>query len=498
MVQMWRYEPDRTATLLGAWSVRPHPFHAGTRWPLDDLAIAGLVRQTGRPARIDDFPDVPRTTANALRDAGIRSSAGAPIIVDAAVWGVMATGAADPESLPEHVEDRLAEFTELVATAISNTASREQVARLADEQAALRRVATLVARESSPAEVFAAVAAELGRLLDVAVTRIVRYEQDDTATVVAGWGTHAAQAAPVGTQLPLGGVNIISLVARTGRCARIDNYVAATGAIAALGHQQDARGAVGGPIVVAGRLWGAMIVSSQQAEPLPPGTEASIEEFTELVATAISNVQAGSDLAASRARIVAAADDERRRVVRDLHDGAQQRLVHTIITLKLAHRALHNGEEDLPALLTEALGNAQRATAELRELAHGILPAALTQGGLRAGIAALASRCAVPVEMDVSLGRLPAAIEATAYFVVAEALTNVAKHARAGRATVAARVEDSTVRVEVRDDGVGGARSDGSGLLGLADRLAVLDGRLRVESPSDGGTLVAADVPLRG
>jgi signal transduction histidine kinase len=203
-------------------------------------------------------------------------------------------------------------------------------------------------------------------------------------------------------------------------------------------------------------------------------------------------------LAASRARIVAATDEERRRVVRDLHDGAQQRLVHTIITLKLAHRAVQNEEEGAPALLTEALDQAEQANAELRELAHGILPAVLTQGGLRAGVDALASRMPLPVENRVSVGRLPAPVEATAYLVVAEALTNVAKHSRAGRAEVTARVEDGTLRVQVRDDGVGGARPDGSGLLGLADRLAVLDGQLRVESPADGGTLLAADLPLPG
>jgi signal transduction histidine kinase len=194
---------------------------------------------------------------------------------------------------------------------------------------------------------------------------------------------------------------------------------------------------------------------------------------------------------------VAATDEERRRVVRDLHDGAQQRLVHTIFTLQLAHGALHNeNEEDLPALLAAAIDHAEQATDELRELAHGILPGALTHGGLRAGVGALASRMPVPVEIDVSVGRLPAAIEATAYFVVAEALTNVAKHAHARHATVTAHAQDGGVRVQVRDDGLGGARPDGSGLLGLADRLAVLDGQLRVESPTEGGTLIAADIPV--
>ena len=210
-------------------------------------------------------------------------------------------------------------------------------------------------------------------------------------------------------------------------------------------------------------------------------------------------VEASRDaLAASRARIVAAADEERRRVVRDLHDGAQQRLVHTVITLKRALQVLQNEQDAAPALVTEALDSAERATAELRELAHGILPGALAHGGLRAGVGALASRMPVPVEIDVSVGRLPTAVEATAYFFVAEALTNVAKHARARQAKVTARIEDGTLAVHVRDDGMGGARPDGSGLLGLADRLAALDGQLRVESPTDGGTLITAAIPIGG
>jgi PAS domain S-box-containing protein len=203
-----------------------------------------------------------------------------------------------------------------------------------------------------------------------------------------------------------------------------------------------------------------------------------------------------AEVRASRARIVEAADEERRRVVRDLHDGAQQRLVHTIFTLKLAHGALQNEEEDLPDLLTAALDHAEQATDELRELSHGLLPGALTHGGLRAAVRMLASRTPVPVEIDVSVGRLPTAIEATAYFVVAEALTNVAKHAQARHAEVTARMEDGTVQVQIRDDGVGGARPDGSGLIGLADRLAVLDGTLTVTSQPGIGTQLRAEIPL--
>src|SRR3954447_2455104 len=197
-----------------------------------------------------------------------------------------------------------------------------------------------------------------------------------------------------------------------------------------------------------------------------------------------------------RATLLAAADDARRRLVRDLHDGAQQRLVNTIISLKLARRALSAGQADAVSLISQALEQAEEAKAELRELAHGVLPAALTRGGLRAGVASLVARVPTPVSLYVTSDRFPPGIEASAYFVVAEALTNVAKHARAGRVEVTARVEHGTLRVRVRDDGIGGARPEGRGLVGLGDRLAALDGRLQVESPPGGGTIVTADIPL--
>jgi PAS domain S-box-containing protein len=663
LVVVWRYERDGTATVMGAWGERPHPFQAAGRWPLDGPTIAALVLETGRPARIDDVAAVTGAIADAARSTGVRSVAGAPIIVDGEVWGAMAADSTDRAPLPDQIEDRLAEFTELVATAISNTASREVLARLADEQAALRRVATLVARGVPPPDVFAAVAREVGLLLGVEWTHMARYDVDGTSTAVAGWSP-AGDQIPIGTRVDLDGESVGGVVSRTGRPTRVHDYENASGHAAALGRERGLRSSVGAPIVVDQRLWGVMIAASKgdrplpvdaesriaaftelvataisnteartqvgrladeqaalrrvatlvahgvpsselfgavteevgallgadlagmarretddtvtvvatwaaadeppevgvrwpteagdpatlilntpraariddwsdvagpiavvirergirssvaspilvegrlwgtlavhtkQPQALPVDTESRLENFAELVATAISNTEARNEVAASRARIVAATDDERRRVVRDLHDGAQQRLVHTVITLKLAQHAVQNGEEDFPALLSEALDNAEQATVELRELAHGILPGALTRGGLRAGVDALASRMPVPVAIDVSVGRLPAAVEATAYFVVAEALTNIAKHAHARHATVTARVEHSTVRVQVRDDGIGGARSDGSGLLGLADRLAVLDGQLRVERPADGGTLVAADIPV--
>ena len=497
LVAVWRFEADRTATVIGAWGERPHPFQAGTRWPLDGPTICAQVLKTGRPARIDDFTDVPGTIADAARETRIRACAGAPIIVDGEVWGAMSADSIGPELLPHEIEDRLAEFTELVATAVANSASREQLAALADEQAALRRVATLVARQSPPAEIFAAVADEVARLLHVEDATIFRYEDDWTATVVADRGDRDVPL-PMGSRLPLDGDSATALVRRTGRPARIDDFSNATGPLADYTRDAGIGSTVGSPIVVDGRLWGAMIAATRSDEPMPPRTEWRMGQFTELVATAISNVQARSDLADSRARIAAAADEERRRVVRDLHDGAQQRLVHTVLTLKLADRAFQDDEERGTALVREAVAHAQEAIAELRELSHGILPGALSQGGLRAGVEALASRMPVQIECDLSVDRLPPAVEATAYFVIAESLTNVAKHARASGATVLARVRDRTLSVRVQDDGVGGARPDGHGLIGLADRLAVLGGRLRIENPPHGGTLIAADIPLPG
>jgi signal transduction histidine kinase len=491
---LMRFEADDTVSLVAAWSAAGAGFPIGARRPVDDELRS--MRDDVRAVRFGpmELPGDWPLVEEARRPA-IRSAVGVPIVVDGGVWGVAFAASTREEPFPEDTETRLAQFTELLATAISNAEARADADRLAEEQAALRRVATLVAHESSPSEVSAAVAKEVAGLLGVENMRMARYEADATVTVVAEWGELDAPF-PVGTRLPLGGKNIASQVLRTERPVRIET-TEATGAVGDYVRSMGNRTAVGVPIVVDGRLWGVMVATSPEGGTLRADTESRLENFTELVATAISNTEARTELTASRARIVAAIDEERRRVVRDLHDGAQQRLVHTIITLKLADRALEN-EEDLRALLTEARDNAEQANVELRELAHGILPAALTKGGVRAGVDALASRMPVPVENGVSVGRLPAAVEATAYFVVAEALTNVAKHARAERAAVTARVEDGTLIVHVRDDGVGGAQRIGSGLTGLTDRLAALDGELRVESPGDRGTVVTATIPLPG
>jgi signal transduction histidine kinase len=492
---MARYEHDGTSIGIAGWSPAGDQIPVGTRVNLEGESVGGLVLRTGRPARMQDYEQASGHAAALGRERGLRSSVGAPIVVDGRLWGVMIAASRGDRGLPVDAESRIAAFTELVATAISNTEARTQVGRLADEQAALRRVATLVARGVPQRELFGAVTEEVGRLFGGDLAGMIRYETDTTVTPVATWAA-VGEHPDVPDRWPMEEGDPAMLIAKTRRPVRIDDWNDVPGPIAAFVRDLGIRSSVGSPIVVEGRLWGALAVHTRQPQPVPVDTDSRLQSFTELVATAISNIQARSDLAASRARVVAATDEERRRVVRDLHDGAQQRLVHTVITLKLARRALPTEEEAARALVTQALDHATQATAELRELAHGILPAVLTQGGLRAGVDALASRMPVSVENAVSVGRLPAAVEATAYFVVAEALTNVAKHSRATNATVAGRVEDGTFRVQVRDDGIGGARPDGSGLLGLADRLAVLDGQLRVESPVDGGTLIAADIPV--
>jgi signal transduction histidine kinase len=493
---MIHYEADGMVTAVATWAAEgEHPPVEG-RWSLEGDRLATTIARTRSPTREDDWEGVEGPIAEFVRTTlGIRSSVGSPIIVEGQVWGAVFVHSKQARSpLPPDTEQRLTNFAELVATAISNAQARAEVGRLAEEQAALRRVATVVAEERPSSEVFAAVAEEVGGGLHLEDTRILRYETDGNATIVASWG-QLATALPVGTRVSLEGVTATALVFQTGRPSRIDNFTTATGSFAVSLQELGVRSSVAAPIVVDGLLWGALSTASLRPDPIPADTEARMGQFTELVATAISNIEARSELAASRARIVAAADEERRRVVRDLHDGAQQRLVHTVITLKLAGQAFKEGA-DGALLLAEALDQAERATEEPCELSHGVLPEILARGGLVAGIEALASRTPVPVDIRVSTGRLPATIEATGYFVVAEALTNVAKHSRASRAEVTASVDDGTLRVRVSDDGVGGAQPEGSGLVGLADRAAALDGRLWVESPEKGGTLISADIPL--
>jgi signal transduction histidine kinase len=492
---MARYEPGGMATAVAARGTTHFP--VGSSMTLGGKNTATLVFETGRPVRIDGYADASGPMGHSARERGVRSSVAAPIIVEGRLWGTIGAGSTGEEPLPQDTEARLADFTELVATAIANAESRAGLARLANEQAALRRIATLVARGVPPKEVFAAVTDEVERLLPIDYANMARYEPDDAFTILASAGGTTEHFA-AGSRLRLDGTNLATIVFETGGPARIDNYAdAASGEFGAIAREAGVCSAVGAPIMVEGRLWGLIAVGSIVKPSLPADTDARLAGFTELVATAIANADSRAALAASRVRIVAAADASRRRIERDLHDGAQERLVNAVIVLKLALRALSNADANAEDLVAEALRHAEQANAELRELAHGILPAALTRGGLQAGLEALVSRVSLPVSVDVPAERLPAGVEATAYFVVSEALTNVVKHARARGAVVTARLRDGQLVVEIRDDGVGGARGDhGTGLEGLQDRVSALDGRLVIESPPGGGTRVRALLPV--
>ncbi|MDX6202830.1 MAG: hypothetical protein QOJ83_2330, partial [Frankiales bacterium] len=295
LVVVWRYAPDgTTATVIGAWGEDPHPLQTGTSWPLDGPSVLTQVLTTGRPARIEDFGRLPGTIADAARKTGLRAAAVAPIIVDGDLWGAM-SGYTVRAPLPDHMEDRLAGFTELVGTAISNTESRAGLARLAEEQAALRRMATLVAHGAAPEDVFAAVTEEVGQLPGVDAARLARYEPDRTLTAVAAWGS-TSPVFPVGGRLALGGRNLSTLVSQTGRPARIDSYGDASGPAGDVGRESGYRSSVGSPIVVERRLWGIVMVASTREQPLPADTEERLASFTTLLATAIANAESRAGL----------------------------------------------------------------------------------------------------------------------------------------------------------------------------------------------------------
>jgi PAS domain S-box-containing protein len=372
--------------------------------------------------------------------------------------------------------------------------AEEALRHLAEEQAALRRVATAVAVEQDPSRVFGLVTEEVGRLLGAQSSNLVRYEYDETATVVGGWSIGGLASVPVGERVLMDGDTATVRVWRTGGPVRLDSYDGIPGTLAEqLRDHLGFRCAVAAPVVLGGRLWGAVIVSSINPEPFPAGAEQRIADFAELAAQALANAQAREELAASRIRLVEAGDAERQRLERNLHDGAQQRLVSLSINLRMAARAYPEAREALEAASAELA----QALDELRELARGIHPAILSQRGLQPALEALAFRAPVPVRLVAAIEEpLPEAVEACAYYVVAEALTNACKYAQASVIDVRISQEDGTARVEVADDGIGGARRHvGGGLGGLADRVEALGGRLGLESPAGAGTVVGAEIP---
>jgi PAS domain S-box-containing protein len=506
-----RYDPDGMALTLGEAF---HPDLAGaeqflgvgTQMPRDPGSLAAQVFDTHGPARVDDFSRLPGTVGELARAARLGSGCAGPIVVNGAVWGKMCVFSRVGAALPAGTENRLQDFIELVATAIANYEARADLAaseararELADEQAALRRVATLVAEGAAPTEVFDAVIAEVGQLLGAAQVGLARYENEHEISVLAIRGQNP-EVLRAGVRLPLDGDSVNARILRTGRSARLDFAEDGNGSIAEILRRDNVNATVGAPILVDGAVWGMVAASWRGHDQPPADAEERLAQFAELLDTAIANADSRDQLMASRARVIAAADESRRRIERDLHDGAQQRLITLTVALRRAEAKLAAGSDEVRADLNRVAEGLTTAVDELRELSRGIHPSILSEGGLAPALKALGRRSPIRVKLDMPFEqRLPDELEVAAYYTVSEALTNASKHADCTRVWVSLRVDDGVFLLRIRDDGVGGAHaSRGSGLTGLRDRIEALGGTFGIESPTGSGTVIEVNIPIVG
>jgi signal transduction histidine kinase len=489
---------ESEGVVVGRWSVEGAGISpVGTRIELLGGAIT-RVRRTGQPSRghIDDPDNSQPELVAVLRELGIRSMVAAPIEVSGRLWGAVVVTLTGDKQFAENAEERLLQFGKLVSVALANAQAREDLNALADEQAALSRVAVSVATGELPEQLFDAVSEEVGRLFGARSAATVRYlDGEDASVIVGGWdrdGVFDRKGVRVEFQ---GGA--IARVCDSGRPERVDLDTVPAEVRAGM-EREGVVSQVAAPIVVSGRLWGATSISIGPPDRFASDAEQRLGKFTGLVAVALSNAEAREQLTASRSRIVQAGDSERRRLERNLHDGAQQRLVALALALRMAQAKLPNDPDGANELLERASEELALGLEELRELARGIHPAILTDRGLAPALEALAARATVPVEVNgLPSERLPEPIEAAAFYVVAESLTNVAKYASAQSARVDLARDDGLLVVEVSDDGIGGADSSkGSGLRGLADRVEALGGSLKVSSEAGHGTTVRAELPV--
>jgi PAS domain S-box-containing protein len=495
-VGIFRYDPNLTATVVAASGDLSPYAGRSLRLAPDEPSVLASVRRTRRAVTLDDSRGAGVAGAGIGVEFGAAGAVGAPVVVEGEVWGAVTLGVKEGgPPFPTDTIDRLTGFTHLVATAIANAESRAEFGRLVEEQASLRRVATLVARGTRPADVFTAVAEEVGRVIDVDSTSVLRYEADGTVTVVAISGENIVT--PVGSNWTLEGESIASRVFRTGRPARMNSFDGATGVLAELARKLGRRSAVGAPIIVDGRLWGAAVANSVTGV-LPAVAEGRLAKFAELVAMGISNAEARTELTASRARVVAAADETRRRIERDLHDGIQQRLVAIALQARVTAMMTPHPSDEIQGELTRLADQLTAALDELREIARGIHPAILAEAGLGAALKTLSRRSAVPVALDLKLdARLEEPIEVAAYYIASEALTNTVKHAQASLVELHVDCRDGALTLALRDDGIGGADpGGGSGLIGLQDRVEALGGTISVASPPGQGTLLRVVLPV--
>ncbi len=387
----------------------------------------------------------------------------------------------------------------LAAVAAERAASEHAQQALTDEQVALRRIATLVAAEAASDRVFDQVTLEAARTLGASAATLARFDENGTVTFVGGWSDTGRLAFPIGSRVPVEETGVLAEIRDTGQPERIDDYEGRAREIVERLSSFGYGSTSAAPIRVGGKAWGALVAATRRDEPLAPGSERRLSDFAELVAQALANADAYRKLAASRVRIVQAGDTERRRLERNLHDGAQQRLVSLALQLRLIKSSLRTDPGYADALLADADTELDHALEELRELARGIHPAVLTDRGLEAAVRAIAERAPIPVELTrLPEDRLPNSVEAAIYYLVAEAITNIAKYAQATHASIAVERSNGFARVTVRDDGIGGAEPvPGSGLAGLADRVEALGGRLHIESPSGRGTEISAEIPCQ-
>jgi signal transduction histidine kinase len=474
---------DGTSTTVAAWHSTGRMPPLGPRGRLDPATVTGRVMETGKSARVHRYIDLHDESGRPHRV--LHSAVSGPIVVEGRLWGALTAGNRASTPAPDDAETRISAFTELVASAVSNAEARRDLRRVVDEQAALRRVATLVAHGVQPSELFGAVSAELANVFRTEFAAVGRFDRAVAAIDVVGLGTDGPQRWSLKDEMPA------ARVLRTGRSARSEHD--SWPSVHATSAQPIGRSSVASPIVVDGELWGAMLVASTK-DVLPPDTEGRLENFTDLVATAIANAESRAELAASRRRIVAAADEARRRIERDLHDGIQQRLVGLTLRARSLTRLPPDELQSLAGELADGLG---AAAEELREVSHGIHPTILTEAGLGPALRALSKRSGVRIAVDLTIqSRLPAPVEVAAYYAASEALANVAKHAQASVVALSASCDHGILALEVRDDGIGGVDpSRGSGILGLKDRVEALGGTISVESPSGGGTTLSLRLP---
>ncbi|MCY1137135.1 GAF domain-containing protein [Actinoplanes sp. Pm04-4] len=487
-----RYVSADAIAVLALWADEGDHEEVAARWPMAGGSLSARVAAERTVVRIDDWSEVDGEIAATIRETmSVGASIMAPVFSDHELWGGLVVHSAAGESPADDTERRLVAFADLVSTAIAGAEARTQARRLADEQSAIRRVATLTARQAPVPVLCQAVADELHDLLEVEDVKVSRF--DDGKVVIVGGRGLLDELYPAGFTSLILPDTAVGQVFRDHRPVRVDGYEQATSEVGRAVRGRGVRSTIALPILLGERLWGALSVSSLQPGRIPERVVQPISDCIDLIATAIRNAEAEESLRASRERIVTATDAARRRFERDLHDGAQQRLV--ALALELRAMPGLDGEE-----LAATADEVDSILTDLRTLSRGLHPAVLSEGGLGTAIRSLARRCPTPVELTFP-SDWPGAddmAELAFYYFVAESLTNVAKHALATRVTVDVVRDDESIRVTVADDGLGGAdTADGSGLLGIADRMEALGGSLSVSSPPGAGTTLVATVPVR-